>query len=220
MDIRIRKKVKYSMRMSRVYLILALVIFVLTLYFGFTQYLKFRALRHQNAQFTKSIGNLQNINLELETQSQAMQTAHLESLSQKNENLESVFPSEEELHRLTRELEDYFASKDRANSRMVLSSLDFGKPYIPKVDETSDSGYLVLPMNISIEASEENFFEFLEYLENSGSLEKKTRLMSLESINFSLPQKTTQSEPTPSSSQESDLLRLTLQVNAYLQKNV
>lgn len=92
--------------------------------------------------------------------------------------IESILPSDENYIELTRQLDDFFDRYDRPGKTIFQSSLRFEKSGPVK----DFPGISALPVNMNIEATRENILQFLDFANNSGSLETGTRLMEINSI--------------------------------------
>ena len=66
--------------------------------------------------------------------------------------------------------------------------------------------YSVLPFSMRVESSEDNFYKFLEYIETSGNLDNKVRLMNVTDVAINI------------STEDEELISYNLELNAYFQK--
>jgi hypothetical protein len=98
--------------------------------------------------------------------------------------LDLVMPQGEALTSLTRILERFASDIHRLKNPFMISNLQFVKS---KTNE--ELGYDVLPFKMTIQSSYDNFFKFMEFVENSGTLSDETRLLDIQSIviNFVTP---------------------------------
>lgn len=103
------------------------------------------------------------------------------------EERDVVFPKGENHTSLTRTLEQFANDTHRSKSPFMISNLHYQTP-----QESEDGDYMILPFKLTIHSSYENFFKFLEYVSNSGTLSDKTRLIDIQQIviNFVSPQGT------------------------------
>jgi len=107
-------------------------------------------------------------------------------LSQNIQNeLDFVFPRNENHTFLTRTLEQFENNVNRVKDPFVINNLQY-----LKTTKVEDKDYSILPIKATIHSSYDNFFKFLKYIENSGTLSDKSRLLSIQSIsiNFVSPQ--------------------------------
>jgi len=94
-------------------------------------------------------------------------------------SLETVLPESEMINELTRMFDSFFSSLPGVAFNPVLSYTE---------SQMSDEipGLMYTDATLSITSSEDNFFEFLRYIEKSGiSAEENNRLMEIRSINIS-----------------------------------
>lgn len=94
----------------------------------------------------------------------------------KNE-LQLVFPENENHTMLTRNLDRLSNDLHRSLEPFMISNLQYMAP-----KEAEDNGHMVLPFRMTIHSSYNNFFAFLRYVQNSGSLSEQTRLLDMPSI--------------------------------------
>ncbi len=120
------------------------------------------------------------------------------------QNLEKVFPTDDDYTELTRQLDSFEESLARGRSPFEVSSIE----YQSVVERDS---YSVLPFRMSIQSSPENFTKFLHMVENSGVIDGQTRLMSVSSIRLSF-------RGSPVAGSPADIITFTVQVNAYFRK--
>lgn len=107
-------------------------------------------------------------------------TASRETATQE---LSVVFPTEEDLTTLTRLFDDFSVSNNFDTNPFFISNLSYD------AYKTTESGnYRAVPLRLSITTSKKNLSEFLEYIENSGSLEGEVRLMSVEDLKIQYPE--------------------------------
>lgn len=97
-----------------------------------------------------------------------------------SKKLFSILPSDENYTDITRQLDNYFAEHDKQGNPIFLSNLRFGKGE-SVADVPSLSG---LSINMNIQSTRDNFYKFLEFVKNSGSLDTGVRLMEINSINL------------------------------------
>lgn len=98
------------------------------------------------------------------------------------EKTAGILPKEEEYTKLTRILDDFFDKNLKEADVIIANSLQYSPG--AKLDIKSVS---VLPLSINLVSSRENLFKFLQFVDNSGSLENGVRLLDIRSITMSLP---------------------------------
>lgn len=124
-----------------------------------------------------------------------------DTTSAKNDGLSDVFPSEEDLTSLTRAFDEFEVANNFSNSSFFISSISYGNSSV-----SADSQYRILPIDMSIDSSEDNFYKFLEYIETSGNLDSGIRLMSIDNVSIDFQ-----------SGEDEELMSYTLDLNAYFQ---
>lgn len=99
------------------------------------------------------------------------------------QELDLVFPTDEDLTNLTRTFDEFATANNFASNPFFISSINYQNTV------SDDSGeYRYVPVSVSIETSKKNLGEFIEFIETSGSLEGETRLMSIEEITVGYPE--------------------------------
>ena len=125
------------------------------------------------------------------------------------DQLNLVLPQTENHTILTRNLEKFETDNNRAKDPFNISSLQ----YMPiKIQASKD--YDILPLSLTIHCSYTNFFKFLEYVGNSGTLSDGTRLLDIQSIviNFMSP------KGTDNNISGQDEINFNVSINAYIRK--
>ncbi|MBT5016055.1 hypothetical protein HN748_04325 [Candidatus Peregrinibacteria bacterium] len=183
---------------SKITLVLALIVLGATGYYGYT---RFNELTDVNEQLALA----DNILLELEQESgdaldeyTDAKKDYVETYDANTEKISTILPYDEDLTSLTRVLDDFAFENHYSSNPFFISQMSYGT-----VTETED-GYRVLPINMTVEASEKNFNKFLEFIETSGSLESGVRLMSVETLTLQV-------------NEDDETMRVQLSLNAYLQ---
>ncbi|MBI2464189.1 hypothetical protein HYV57_04495 [Candidatus Peregrinibacteria bacterium] len=212
MDARSTIRLKKMVKRTHIYAFLTLVLLIVTGYLSWMKYTELRTIQLFTHSGLAALEKMAPSVSALDASIQSQKDAYGEKIAQRFEQVKDVFPDNEEFHKLTRKLEKYFYDNNTSTQRMFLNSIDFAKPLVPKIDD-QDADYMILPITMGIESSKENFFAFLKFLENSGSFDKKDRLMSLESINFSIPK-------TDGENPGENTLKVTMKINAYFQKGL
>lgn len=206
-------RVKRTVKKTYLYFVLSFVLLLISGYFSWQKFHDLRGVTTRIHNAEESITQVQNISSSLTTEEDSS------ILDERLALLDTIFPKNEEFHKLTRQLEKYFIDSNTANQRIFLKSVNFATPKVPQVGKDEEADYAILPMTLEIEGSKEKFFEFLKFLENSGSFdsEKKNRLMSLESITFTIPDET----KLPSSTETGAPTAIfNMTIHAYFQKKL
>ncbi|MBU1992103.1 MAG: type 4a pilus biogenesis protein PilO [Patescibacteria group bacterium] len=198
------RKIHYQ-RKANFFLTLSALLFVAVFYYGVTGYLELSEksdIVEQSAHGSADIGtSLEDAESEYrdlsETHDTLKETVRGEILN--------VFPEQEQYTELTRKLDDYFTSVGSSKSLLVANNLQFGSSRV-----SEDENYYVLPINMTITASEDNFYNFLNFIHQSGSLSSQTRIMDIRSIKINFR--------SPGAASGAEEINFNVQLNAYYQK--
>jgi len=145
------------------------------------KYLDVRNETESNAQiFTSLEENEKRITAELQT----IQEENKDLSQTIQSDLDLVFPENESHTNLTRTLEQFANDIHRIKNPFIINSLHY-----LETNKVEDANYSALPFKMTIHSSYANFFKFLEFVENSGTLSDQTRLLDINSItiNFVSP---------------------------------
>ncbi|MBI2453614.1 hypothetical protein HYV58_00360 [Candidatus Peregrinibacteria bacterium] len=169
-----------SFSSASVYAVLAILILAGGAAYGVFQY---RIFDQEHKAIESNAVRLEALNRQIsdgQTQYQALAEASSQKHAGLQKKLSAILPEGENYTDLTRQLDNYFAERDSLTNPILQSSLAFNKG-VPVKDMP---GLSALPMTMNIEATRKNFFHFLEYVSNSGTLESGTRLMDIKSVNL------------------------------------
>lgn len=108
-----------------------------------------------------------------------------------NQAIEQILPSNEDFTDLARELDKYFLNTATTANPVFLSDLRFAPPQV-----TGEKEFAILPFSMNISANELSLNDFLEYVENSGDLNDRTRLLDIGTLNISYQSPGSSSSPT------------------------
>lgn len=125
-----------------------------------------------------------------------------ETNSSKNDEIAGVFPQDEDLTSLNRAFDEFSTENNYSNSPFFIGSISYKES-----TSSADGNYRVLPFSMQITSSEDNFYKFLEYIETSGNLDNRVRLMNVTNVSINLQE-----------SDDKDTLSYTLELNAYFQQ--
>lgn len=143
---------------------------------------------------------------DLAAEYESLKESHDALLKTVDGEISAVFPELEEYTNLTRELDSYFKSKNTSKNPLVATNLQYGSPKL-----SEDQSYYVLPITMTISSSKENFFDFLDYIKNSGSLSTKTRIMDIASIQINFR------DPSGGEKEGGEEINFNVRLNAYYQ---
>lgn len=207
----IREK-RYSRGMY-VYILLAIIIAGLIVYYGYDKLKLYSEMKDwisenqsQKSGITTDIQKEQKVYQE----EKASMTAKIQK---KIAILDDIFPREESLTILTRAFDKFFIENDFANNPLNLPSLSFGA-----IQTNEKWDYNILPVTLTASGSRINFLKFLAYIEDSGLMDSKNRLMTIERLNvdFQMPEEMKEGEAIRREPQE--VVNFTANINAYFQK--
>jgi cell division protein FtsB len=159
--------------------IITLVILVVGAYFGYKHYTEYQsataALEEESAKISELKAAADQTKQSYLTLKKEMDAENVTV----NQAIEQILPSNEDFTNLARELDKYFLNTANTANPMFLSNLSFDEPVI-----ANDSELAILPLKMSFDANETSFKNFLKFIENSGDLNEKTRLLDIVSITF------------------------------------
>jgi len=118
-----------------------------------------------------------------------------------------VLPSFENHTYLTRTLEKFETDNNRLRDPFNISNLQYQKQ--TKADAMP---YTKLPFKLTIHSSYNNFFKFLQFVQNSGTLSEGTRLLDIDSITINFTTPKGDSENTSGQ----DEINFNISMNAYI----
>jgi hypothetical protein len=204
-------KKNHSQKIST-YAVLTLLLLAATGYFGYQQYAKLTDA--QNALVTEQAQSisLQTASAKYEKDYNEIKKAFENDFASTLNALEAVYPSAENYTSLTRLLDAYFQSKNDPAQPIFNSDLKFSQPII---DDKKD--YAVLPFSMTISSSKNSFEDFLRYVENSGSLDDKTRLMDIKAISINFP---VEGSSDTTGVAGANTYNISLSMNSYFQKPI
>lgn len=185
-----------SKKNSSIPLIIALVILAITGWYGFSKYMDLSTVNAQLEEGDLILLDLEQESAGLSSDYQDSKKEFMDDVSANQEKVDAIFPENEDITALTRELDDFAFENHYSTNPFFISQLSYGE-----IEEGLN--HRVLPISMTIEASESNFDKFLEYVETSGSLDGGVRLLSIDSIALQLS--------------DDEALQVQLSINAYLQ---
>ncbi len=117
-------------------------------------------------------------------------------------NLIEVFPSSDAYTELTRKFDTFEQKLSTKDSVFEVSNIEYQS--VVKKDN-----YSILPLRMSIRSSKANFEKFLHYIETSGSLADKVRLMDVSSVRLNFENN------SDLSGKKEEIINFSVQINAY-----
>ncbi len=159
-----------------------LVVLLLAVAAGAWQWSNLQGIRIDTARLNADAGNLSaiksaevNVNQNLKTEVNALRTAS-------GDELDAVFPIEEDITALTRLFDEFAVKNNYPNNSFFISNIN----YDTKLNE-EEGGYRSVDFSVSLTGSRKNLDKFIEFIETSGSLESGVRLMNLEDLKIVYP---------------------------------
>lgn len=199
---------------TRIFQAASLIILVAAGTWGFLQFQKLTA-----AQEALAKGRAEMTTLQTEVEDYAQEYKDLVAkISQDNEetinSVRAVLPEDEGYTVLTRTLDLYANAADTNIDPFFSGSLSFSQPII-----NANKEYAELPFTMSLVASRKNFDDFLRYVETSGDLDTRVRLMDIKQISLQLP---TPEESVQGLDEEvgPETLNISFSLSTYFQKPV
>ena len=184
-------------------MMLVIITILLAGYYGFTQYTKLHGAQEALALEQNQITDLQK----LETQSAKDYAAHKKEFDQKYasvlDSLQAVYPPQENYTDLARLFDNFFQQNNSATNPIFANDIKFGQA---RNDANADYG--VLPVTMTVTGTQDNFMKFLKFIETSGVLADKTRLMDVRSISINFT----------STDSGQKMINVSVALNAYFQK--
>lgn len=164
---------------------LSIIIALFLGYYLFTNITTFLEMRGETASLKTLHSALTQTDNRLDSELEDIKEDNEELVTAVAEELDYVFPEGENHTLLTRTIESFSNDLNRTKNPFLISNLQYQEGQV-----SEDGDYMVLPFKMTIHSSHENFIKFLEYVENSGTLNEKSRLMDIKSIviNFVSPQ--------------------------------
>ncbi len=172
-----------SFKSSHIYYGLAILITLVAVTYGLTQYKVMQAQAAAVADNRTAVVLTSERKIKLQKYYDTFAATQTDVQKGLLDTLNVIIPVGEQYTDLTRQFDAFFAQHDSATNPLFQSSLRFGKG--TKVDAMPNIG--ALPITMNIEGSRENFFAFLQFINKSGTQTSRTRLISINSIQLNFP---------------------------------
>ena len=186
-------------RARNVYLACILLLTVAGVAFGWSFGNDYMAARAALAESTRIVAGIDAEIEKIKPVQNDVAAAFEESKTILQDTVFSILPEAEQYIELTKILDSFFDNNYKTGSEIVVSNLRFGVPV-----HVENQLYAALPLSMTITASRDKFYTFLDFIENSGSFENGLRLLDLRSIRMSFV-----SEPG------NDQISFSVDLNAY-----
>lgn len=208
----IEKRAEQYKRDAKILIILAVLVLLIGGYFGLLRYQTYNLLKEQTKTAVATAKNDYSAKTNREGVYGKAKTDYVTAIKIKNQKMAAIFPANAQITELTRVLDNFFADNNFANNPLLLNSLSFGN-----IENTENHNKIAF--TISAQGSEHNFFRFLNFIGNSGNFGKAYRLMAIDSINITFPQReeSSQSEEEKTDPRPEEI-SFTIQGTAYFQK--
>jgi len=180
---------------------------VLLIAFGTFTYMKWQEYSLMNTVVDKNkayIAALQEEGSNEKASFDTKKTAINELKTEIESSFVEVFPSTDSYTELTRKFDKFEQDLATKDSVFEISNIEYQTPAVK-------DGYSILPVRMSIRSSQPNFEKFLHYVESSGSLAGKVRLMDISSIRLNFEKSNDLSGKTE------EVINFSVQINAYFQ---
>jgi len=145
-------------------------------YFKFNDYTTYKTAIAANE---KEISLLKESTIDEKTAYDQLKTSSEKLSSEIFKNLEGVFPASDNYTELNRSFDALEEKLNTGNNLFGISSIEY-----EQVLASEDGLYKYLPIRMTVESSRDNFAKFLRYIETSGALTDKVRLMDIQSIHM------------------------------------
>lgn len=174
-------------RSTRAFFVIGTIILIATATYGYFQYTKLAEIKTAIALQKDVLVKLQSNENQIKSLYSSIKSSYDEEFTSLRETISVVLPADEEFTKLTRILDDFVIKNNNTTLNPIfMSNISFSRPRIDK-----ENGYSILPFTLNLNTTRENFEKFLEFIENSGSLDNGVRLMEVDSISINFPSQTT-----------------------------
>lgn len=162
--------------------ILALFVLLGTLGYGVWQWNVGEVIAIQAGQLQTDVSTLTSTSSSLAADYQSIKKTVSIARESSVQELLQVFPTNEDLSDLTRLLDTFAVKNNFDNNPFFISSLNYQTVVTPEA-----ATYRYVPVSMTVTTSRKNLSKFLEFVENSGSMEGQVRLMSVQELSVDYP---------------------------------
>ncbi|MCX6734155.1 MAG: hypothetical protein NTX63_05115 [Candidatus Peregrinibacteria bacterium] len=199
----------YLSRSIKLYMIGVIIVGLFVSYYGIEKYLEYSDKTTIVSESEKELVSLNQTNKIEGDAYTKVQTDYKDSDESMLKELALVFPSQENYTELTKIFDAYFLENNRTNNPIIATDMQFGTPIADKSGK-----YNILPISMNITASEANFYKFLSYVQDSGTLSKKLRLLDLKSVQMNFAE-----DDTGPAGANKNKIQFRAEIQAYFQKD-
>lgn len=193
----------------RSYTILMTAVLIATAIYTWLQYQKFMGMQQALTQEQAYSASLQISANKISNQYKEQEKLFQENFSNILASIDEVYPHEQNYTKIIRTLEDFEQANNTPANPLLMSNFQLSQP---RTDTKKD--YIILPFTLNLTTTRDNFDKFLHFIENSGNLEDKSRLLDIRSISISF--NAMQNSARPVSAVK--LLNVSVALQAYFQK--
>ncbi len=163
--------------------IFAFFLLLATIGYGVFQWSEREALLIQANALSAQVIALTSVSKELTEDYQSIKAEVTSDRETAAQELSLVFPTSEDLTRLTRLFDDFAVKNNFESNPFFISSITY-----ETAAAGTDGSYRYVPLNLNLTTSKKNLNKFLEFIGTSGSLEGEVRLMSISDIGLTYPE--------------------------------
>ena len=211
-----KKYVKVILSVMLAVFIVSIIILGIAGYFGYQQFTEFRKLQGYTKVDTTFIKEIGVKNSDADEEYKSNKTPYVEMIKDKDQKSEKILPIVESMTEVTRLIDKFFIDNNFPNNPVMLNSLTFGTP-------DSSENFMKVDFSMNIKGTRDNFFNLLDFISESGNLQKPYRLMAVNSINIVFPDVVTideEEEEGEAEEEEIPQITFTLEGEAYFQKSL
>ncbi len=162
------------------YVLISLLILAVGGYFAYRNYTEYQTTRSAFDSETTQLAQLKVASDKSNTDYLDLKKSLDTQNSGVNQSIDKILPPTEDFTTLARDLDKYFLNTTGQTFSLFLSDIRFNMPHVD-----GQSAFGVLPFTMSISGSDGGFREFLNYIEKTGDLNDQSRLLNIQSMNFS-----------------------------------
>src|SRR3989339_645783 len=136
-------------------------------------------------QAKSTLKNLTNSNIELEEHLNNTEAKYIKfkndnqtELLKYSEKFNKILPSDEAITDFNREIENFSNSLHSLSNPIFLEKMTYGS----SKKQEKINGLYIVPVSLSFQGTDKNFYKIIEYLESSGNLENESRLLEITKI--------------------------------------
>lgn len=198
-------------KQTHTFVFLTAVIVITGLVYGYFQYQKLSGAQHALSEGQQQVVSLQSSADQLSQTYTSLTESYNRSFQSIFQAIESVHPEDEHYTKLTQDMDNFVNSTNSRFNPIFMSDIKFSKARYNK-----ELDLAVLPFNLTLTTTKENFDKFLRYVEQSGALDTGTRLIDIQgiSLNFAGSGQNAFSQGT---AQTVETLSVSVALNAYFQ---